>query len=79
MPAFAVFFPIDVAIVATAVVHLANNLFKVALLGRAAVWRVVVLFGMPAALAAFVGAWLLEQMAAAPPLATTPWGSGSTR
>ena len=70
MPAFAVFFPIDVAIAATAVVHLANNLFKVALLGRAAVGRVVVLFGVPAALAAFAGAWVLERMAAAPPLAT---------
>lgn len=70
MPAFAIFFPIDVAIATTAVVHLANNLFKVALLGRAAVWRVVVLFGVPAALAAFAGAWLLERMAAAPPLAT---------
>lgn len=70
MPAFAIFFPIDVAIAATAVVHLANNLFKVALLGRAAVWRVVALFGLPAALAAFAGAGLLERMAAAPPLAT---------
>ncbi len=69
MPAFAIFFPIDVAIAATAVVHLANNLFKVALLGRAAVWRIVVLFSGPAALAAFAGAWLLETMAAAPPLA----------
>lgn len=69
MPAFAVFFPIDVAIAATAVVHLSNNLFKVTLLGRAAAWRIVALFGMPAALAAFAGAWLLEGMAAAPPLA----------
>lgn len=70
MPAFAIFFPIDVAIAATAVVHLANNLFKVALLGRAAVWRVVALFGVPAAVAAFAGAWLLERMAVAPPLLT---------
>ncbi len=68
MPAFAIFFPVDVAIAATAVVHLANNLFKVALLGRAAVWGVVWRFGVPAAAAAFAGAWLLERMAAAPPL-----------
>ena len=28
MPAFAVFFPVEVAVAATAVVHLANNIFK---------------------------------------------------
>ncbi len=33
MPAFALFFPVPVAIAATAVVHLANNLFKVVLVG----------------------------------------------
>ena len=32
MPAFALFFPIEVAIAATAVVHLVNNIFKVYLL-----------------------------------------------
>jgi hypothetical protein len=30
MPAFAIFFPVTVAVAATAAVHLANNLFKVA-------------------------------------------------
>ena len=34
MPVFAIFFPIEVAIAATAVVHLANNIFKLALLSR---------------------------------------------
>ena len=33
MPAFALFFPVPVAIAATAVVHLANNLFKFVLVG----------------------------------------------
>ena len=42
MPAFALFFPVPVAIAATAVVHLANNVFKVALVGRRADWSVVV-------------------------------------
>jgi len=36
MPAFALFFPIPVAIAATADVHLANNLFKLGLVGRQA-------------------------------------------
>lgn len=30
MPAFAIFFPVPVAVAATAVVHVANNVFKVA-------------------------------------------------
>ena len=59
MPAFALFFPVPVAVAATAVVHLANNLFKLALLGRSAAWPVVWRFGIPAALAAFLGAGAL--------------------
>ena len=34
MPAFALFFPLEAAIAMTAVVHLANNVFKLALVGR---------------------------------------------
>ena len=54
MPVFALFFPASVAIAATGFVHAANSYFKVALLHRAAVWSVVVRFGAPA----FLGAWL---------------------
>ncbi|MBE2199139.1 MAG: TSUP family transporter [Anaerolinea sp.] len=68
MPAFAVFFPIPVAVAATAVVHLANNLFKVALIGHQADWRVVSRFAIPAAIAAMIGAWLLSLFAGMPPL-----------
>ncbi len=68
MPAFALFFPVSVAVAATAVVHLANNLFKVALVGKNANGRVVLLFGLPAAALAVVGAVLLEQFASVPPL-----------
>jgi uncharacterized membrane protein YfcA len=70
MPAFALFFPLPVAIAATAVVHLAGNLFKVGLVGRNADWSVVVRFAIPAALAAFVGAVLLNVFAGAEPLVT---------
>jgi len=31
MPVFAIFFPIEIAIAMTAIVHLANNIFKLAL------------------------------------------------
>ena len=48
-PVFALFFPIQTAIAATAIVHLASNLFKVGLVGRDADWTVVARFGLPAA------------------------------
>jgi uncharacterized protein len=69
MPAFALFFPVPVAVAATALVHLANNIFKAALVGRYADWKVVLRFGLPAAAAALVGAALLNVFAALPPAA----------
>jgi hypothetical protein len=62
-PVFALFFPIQAAVAMTAVVHLANNLFKIGLVGRDADWRVVLRFGLPAALAAILGASLLALFA----------------
>lgn len=59
MPLFAFFFPVDIAIAATAIVHAASNIFKVAVVGkyadRSLVWR----FGLPAIVTAFIGAFLL--------------------
>jgi uncharacterized membrane protein YfcA len=63
LPAFAAFYPIEVAVAATAVVHLANNLFKLALVGRDVHARTLVRFGPPAVIAAFIGAWLLTTLA----------------
>ena len=68
MPVVALFFPVDIAIAITAVVHLANNLFKLALVGRFAHRPALLRFGVPALLAAFAGAWLLEQLTAVAPL-----------
>ena len=68
MPAYALFFPLPVAIAATAVVHLANNIFKTVLVGRNADWRVVLKFALPAAIAAMIGAALLNLFAGLPPL-----------
>ncbi|MBI4184913.1 MAG: TSUP family transporter [Proteobacteria bacterium] len=70
MPAFALFFPVPLAIAATAVVHLANNLFKFALMRRHADWGVVLRFGLPAALAAVAGASLLAVFSELPSLTT---------
>lgn len=75
LPAFALFFPLPVAIAATAVVHLANNVFKVGLVGRHAVARVVLRFGVPAAAAAVVGALLLSLASQLPVLTTYQLGS----
>ncbi|GMU43881.1 MAG: sulfite exporter TauE/SafE family protein [Xanthomonadales bacterium] len=67
MPAFALFVPLPLAIAATALVHLANNLFKGALLARHADRRVLLHF-LPTALpAAFAGACLLSELAHLPP------------
>jgi len=70
MPAFALFFPLPVAIAATAVVHLANNIFKVILVGKKANWQVVLRFALPGAIAAMIGAWLLSILSTIPPVIT---------
>jgi uncharacterized membrane protein YfcA len=75
MPAFALFFPVTVAVAATAVVHLANNLFKVALVGRMADMGVVVRFAIPGVAAAIIGAWLLSAFAGMAPLFNYQLGS----
>jgi uncharacterized protein len=58
-PAFIFFFPVPVAVAATAVVHLLNNVFRAILTGKNANWAVVLKFGLPAVLAAIGGASLL--------------------
>ncbi len=69
MPAFALFFPVEVAIAATAIVHLANNLFKVGLVGRKANAAVVLRFALPAAITAMIGALLLNYFTTVEPIA----------
>jgi len=48
-PLFALCFPVPLAVAATAVVHVANNLFKFGMMAAHADWRVVARFGIPAA------------------------------
>ena len=59
MPAFALFFPVEIAVAATAIVHLANNIYKGILMGKYADIKVVLLFTIPAAFSAILGAFLL--------------------
>lgn len=74
LPVFALFLPLEIAVAATAVVHLANNLFKVVLVGRSADRSVVLAFGVPAIGAALLGAWLLSGMTQLPPLGSYTLG-----
>ncbi|NNM43920.1 MAG: sulfite exporter TauE/SafE family protein [Chlamydiae bacterium] len=60
MPVFALFFPLPIAIASTAGVHLLTNLFKFTLVGKFSVWKVIIRFGVPAAIASAIGAFLLS-------------------
>lgn len=63
LPVFAIWFPVDLAVALTAIVHFMNNLFKLALVGKHANKSIVIRFGIPAILAAFIGAGILLKMA----------------
>ncbi len=67
-PVFAIFFPIDIAIALTGVVHFSNNLFKIVLVGKNTDKAVLLRFGIPAILASFAGAWLLLRITVLPSL-----------
>lgn len=62
MPVMALFFPIDVAIALTGVVHFLNNLFKLSLIGSHIDKKATLTFGIPAIAGAFLGGWLLVQL-----------------
>ncbi len=62
MPVFALFFDLPTAIALTAIVHLLNNVFKLALVYKHVNYKIVVQFGFPALIASFLGAWLLGKI-----------------
>ncbi|WP_241558244.1 sulfite exporter TauE/SafE family protein [Mariniphaga sediminis] len=66
MPVFALFFPVEIAIALTGVVHFANNIFKMGLVGKMASRPVLIRFGIPAVMASFIGAWLLLKITGLP-------------
>lgn len=74
-PVFAVFFPIELAIGLTAIVHLLNGLFKLSLVGRFASKGILIRFGIPAILAAMLGAWVLSKVSDLAPLYSYSIGS----
>jgi hypothetical protein len=68
MPVVAIFFPVEIAIAITAMVHLTNNIFKVALLGKKANRSVLLSFGITAIASAFFGALVLGWLSGIPPI-----------
>lgn len=68
LPVFALVLPVDRAIAFTAIVHFLNSVFKLLLVGRHADGRTVLRFGLPAILAAVLGAWLLQRLGHVPPI-----------
>lgn len=75
LPIFMLLFPVEVAVAATAVVHLSNNLFKAALLGKFADRGIVLRFGLPAIPAAMLGALALTALSGSTPLAQYSLGA----
>lgn len=67
-PVFMLFFPVELAIALTGIVHFCNNIFKLILVGKNANRQVLLRFGIPAVIAAFAGAWLLLQVTDLKPL-----------
>lgn len=74
-PVFALFFPIELAVGMTAIVHFLNNVFKFFMLGKHADKNIVLRFGIPSLLAAFAGAWLLTKISGMSPLWAYSMGS----
>jgi uncharacterized membrane protein YfcA len=75
MPVFALFFPVEMAVAAAAVVHGANNVFKIAMVGKHADKMLVLKFGLPAIIASFGGAAALVYVAHFGEVATYAIGS----
>jgi len=61
-PIFVIFFPIEIAIAMTAIVHFLNNLFKLGLTFKNINKSVLIRFGLPAIPFALIGAWLLVSL-----------------
>ncbi|MBE9489549.1 MAG: sulfite exporter TauE/SafE family protein [Bacteroidetes bacterium] len=70
LPVFALFFPIEVAIALTGVVHFFNSIFKLILVGKNASKKVLIYFGIPAVIFAFIGAYILINITDLNPLYT---------
>ena len=69
-PVMMLFFPAELAVAATGLVHLSNNFFKLILTGKNASADVLLRFAVPAILAAVLGSWLMLRIPDSQPLFT---------
>jgi uncharacterized membrane protein YfcA len=67
VPVFGLFFPIELAIALTAIVHFLNNIFKFFLFGKKADKTVLLYFGIPSVVASLLGALLLTAISSMQP------------
>ena len=58
-PVMLIFFPPEIAISLTGIVHFCNNIFKLSIIGNQFNKEVLIKFGIPAVLFAFVGSYAL--------------------
>ncbi|MBK6679039.1 MAG: sulfite exporter TauE/SafE family protein [Ignavibacteriales bacterium] len=75
-PVMVLFFPVEVAIALTGVVHFTNNIFKLILVRKDINRNVLIRFGIPAIFASFLGAWLLTGITDMPVLYSYSIGGG---
>ena len=61
-PVMMIFFPVEVSIALTGIVHFSNNVFKLFLVGKKFDKEVLLRFGIPAVIFAFIGAMLLVKI-----------------
>ncbi|MBP7173853.1 MAG: sulfite exporter TauE/SafE family protein [Cloacibacterium sp.] len=68
LPVFALFFPLEISVALTAIVHFLNNIFKLFLVGRNIDPAILLRFGLPSIVAAFLGAFSLNYLSDVPVL-----------
>lgn len=75
LPVFGLFFPVDIAIAMTAIVHFLNNIFKLFLFKDHIRIPVLLRFGIPSVLAALAGALLLDHLGKIEPIMSYTLGN----
>lgn len=60
LPVFSLYFPLELAVLATALVHFSNNLFKFGMLREHLDFGILLSFGIPAGIGALIGALSLQ-------------------
>ena len=61
-PIMILYFPIELAVSFTGIVHFTNNIFKIFIVGKHVNKEVLIRFGLPAILSAFIGSFILFQL-----------------